>query len=240
MKQDNWLARTELLIGKERLEELKLSHVLIVGLGGVGAYAAEMLCRTGIGNLTIVDSDTIHSSNINRQLPALHSTIGQSKVALTEVRLKDINPQINIVALQEFLKDERTIELLDNNKFDFVVDAIDSISPKVFLIYHTLLRKIPIISSLGAGGKMDLSKIEITDISKTYRCALAKIVRKKLKTLGIVEGLPVVFSSEPVSKESIILVEDEQNKKSSTGTISYLPAVFGCYMAQYVIANICK
>jgi len=240
MIRDNWLDRTELLLGKERLEELKFSHVLIVGLGGVGAYAAEMLCRSGIGNLTIVDADTVHASNINRQLPALHSTIGQPKAALLEARLKDINPEANIIALQEFLKDERTIELLDNNRFDFVVDAIDSISPKVFLIYHSLMRKIPIISALGAGGKMDLSKIEITDISKTYQCALAKIVRKKLKDLGILNGLPVVFSSEPVSKESIILVEDEQNKKSSAGTISYLPAVFGCYLAQYVIMNIRK
>jgi len=240
MAHDNWLERTELLIGKKRLEELKSSHVLIVGLGGVGAYAAEMLCRSGIGKLTIVDADTVHSSNINRQLPALHSTIGQSKAALLETRLKDINPDVHIIALQEFLKDERTIELLDSNKFDFIVDAIDSISPKVFLIYHSLVRKIPIISALGAGGKMDLSKIEITDISKTYQCALAKTVRKKLKNLGIVEGLPVVFSSEPVSKESIILVENEQNKKSSAGTISYLPTVFGCYLAQYVIMNIRK
>jgi len=238
MIRDNWLDRTELLLGKERLEELKFSHVLIVGLGGVGAYAAEMLCRSGIGSLTIVDADTVHASNINRQLPALHSTIGQPKAALLEAHLKDINPEANIIALQEFLKDERTIELLDNNRFDFVVDAIDSISPKVFLIYHSLMRKIPIISALGAGGKMDLSKIEITDISKTYQCALAKTVRKKLKDLGILNGLPVVFSSEPVSKESIILVEDEQNKKSSAGTISYLPAVFGCYLAQYVIMNI--
>ena len=240
MIQNDWLERTERLLGKKRLEELKSSHVLIVGLGGVGGYAAEMLCRSGIGSLTIVDADTIHSSNLNRQLPALHSTIGQSKAALLEARLKDINPDAHIIALQEFLKDERTIELLDSNKFDFVVDAIDSISPKVFLIYHSLVRKIPIISALGAGGKMDLSKIEITDISKTYQCALAKIVRKKLKNLGIVKGLPVVFSSEPVNKESIILVEDEQNKKSSAGTISYLPAVFGCYLAQYVIMNIRK
>jgi len=240
MIQDNWQERTELLLGKERIKELKASHVLIVGLGGVGAYAAEMLCRAGIGSLTIIDADTVHPSNINRQLSALHSTIGQSKAALLEFRLKDINPEVNIVALHEFLKDERTVELLDSNKFDFVVDAIDSVSPKVFLIYHSLTRKIPIISALGAGGKMDLSKIEITDISKTYQCALAKIVRKRLKDLGIVKGLPVVFSSEPVSKESIILVEDEQNKKSSAGTISYLPAVFGCYLAQYVIMNIRK
>ena len=214
MTQNYWLERTELLLGKKRLEELKSSHVLITGLGGVGAYAAEMLCRSGVGNLTIVDADIVHPSNINRQLPALHSTIGQSKAALLKTRLEDINPEANIIALQEFLKDERTIELLNNSKFDFDVDAIDSVSPKVFLIYHSLMRKIPIISALGAGGKMDLSKIEITDISKTYQCALAKIVRKKLKDLGIIEGLPVVFSSEPVRKESIILVEDEQNKKS--------------------------
>jgi len=234
MSQYNWQERTELLIGKDSLEQLKSFHVLVVGLGGVGACAAEMLCRAGIGNLTIIDADTIQPSNINRQLPALHSTIGQPKAKLLEKRLKDINPEANIIALQEFLKDERTVALLEKNKYDFVVDAIDSISPKVFLIYHSLVRKIPIISALGAGGKMDLSKIKITDISKTYQCALAKIVRKRLKDLGITKGLPVVFSSEPVKKEAIILV-NEQNKKSSTGTISYLPAVFGCYLAQYVI-----
>lgn len=239
MSQDNWQERTELLIGKDRLRQLESSHVLVVGLGGVGAYVAEMLCRIGIGKLTIIDADIVQASNINRQLPALHSTIGQSKAALLKMRLKDINPEANIVALQEFLKDERIVELLESNSFDFVVDAIDSISPKVFLIYHSLTRKIPIISALGAGGKMDLSKIRITDISKTYQCALAKIVRKRLKDMGITQGLPVVFSSEPVKKEAIVLV-DEQNKKSSAGTISYLPAVFGCYLAQYVIMNIRK
>ncbi len=239
MSQDNWQERTELLIGKDRLRQLESSHVLVVGLGGVGAYVAEMLCRIGIGKLTIIDADIVQASNINRQLPALHSTIGQSKAALLKMRLKDINPEANIVALQEFLKDERIVELLESNSFDFVVDAIDSISPKVFLIYHSLTRKIPIISALGAGGKMDLSKIRITDISKTYQCALAKIVRKRLKDMGITQGLPVVFSSEPVKREAIVLV-DEQNKKSSAGTISYLPAVFGCYLAQYVIMNIRK
>jgi len=235
---DNWLERTELLLGMQRLKQQETSHILIVGLGGVGAYTAEMLCRAGIGNLTIIDADIICPSNINRQLPALHSTIGQSKVALLEARLKDINPKVNIVALQEFLKDERIIELLENNKYDFIVDAIDSISPKVFLIYHALTRKIPIISAMGAGGKMDISKIKITDISKTYQCALAKVVRKRLKSLGIFKGLPVVFSTEPVNKNAIILLESEQNKKSSAGTISYLPAVFGCYLAQYVITNL--
>ena len=234
---DNWLERTELLLGEQRVKQLGNSHILIVGLGGVGAYSAEMLCRAGIGNLTIIDADTVHPTNINRQLPALHSTIGQSKAALLETRLKDINPKVNIIALQEFLKDERTVELLDNNKYDFIVDAIDSVSPKVFLIYHALTRKIPIISAMGAGGKIDISKIQITDISKTYQCTLAKIVRKRLKSLGITQGVPVVFSSEPVNKNAVILVEDEQNKKSSVGTISYLPAVFGCYLAQYVITN---
>lgn len=238
MKSEIWLKRTELLIGEGRLSELNSAHVLVVGLGGVGSYAAEMLCRSGIGKLTIIDADTVHPTNINRQLPALHSTIGYSKATLMGERLKDINPSAEIIVLNEFLKDERTVELLDNNHFDFIVDAIDSISPKIFLIYHAMTRHIPIISALGAGGKTDLSKIEITDISKTYQCALAKVVRKRLKDLGITKGLPVVFSSEPVKKESIVLVENELNKKSSAGTISYYPPVFGCYMAQYVIENI--
>lgn len=234
----NWLERTELLLGQDRLEKLKKSNVLIVGLGGVGAYAAEMLCRAGIGNLTIIDADIVQPSNINRQLPALHSTIGRSKAELLYQRLKDINPDANIMVLEEFLKDERTVEILESNHFDFVVDAIDSISPKVFLIYHAMQRKIPVISAMGAGGKLDLSQICITDISKTYQCGLAKVVRKRLKSLGISKGLPVVFSPEIVKKEVIIKVENEPNKASSAGTISYLPAVFGCYMASYVIQNL--
>ncbi len=235
----DWQERTELLIGETDLKRLRTSHVLVVGLGGVGGYVAEMLCRAGIGNLTIVDADTVQPGNINRQLQALHSTMGQSKAILMQNRLKDINPGVNIVTLTEFLKEDRIVELLTLNKFDFIADAIDSVSPKISLIYNAINFHIPIISAMGAGGKIDISKIEIIDISKTYQCTLAKVVRKRLKDMGIKKGLPVVFSSETVRKESIVLV-DEENKKSSLGTISYLPAVFGCYMTQYIIEKLRK
>lgn len=237
---ENWLDRTELLLGSEGMLKLKNSNVLVVGLGGVGAYAAEMICRSGVGNMTIIDADIVHCSNINRQLQAMHSSVGKSKADLLAARLVDINPELNLNTMSEFIKDDKIVNLFEENQFDFVVDAIDSISPKVFLIYNSLDRKIPIISAMGAGGKMNINLIEITDISKTYQCALAKIVRKRLRDLGYNKGLPVVFSPEPVNKESIILVDNEPNKVSSVGTISYLPAVFGCYMASYVIKNLLK
>ncbi|GBU07710.1 tRNA threonylcarbamoyladenosine dehydratase [Bacteroidales bacterium] len=233
-----WLERTALLLGNNRLEVLKNARVLVVGLGGVGAYAAEMLCRSGIGDITIVDADVVQASNINRQLIASHSTIGKAKSELMSSRLKDINPQLILEAQQIFLKDESIHDILDAKEYDFVVDAIDSVSPKIQLIAGALDRNIPIISSLGAGGRVDLSQIMITDISKTYQCALARHVRKRLKALGYDKGLPVVFSPERVEKSAIILVDDELNKVSSAGTISYIPAVFGCYMASYVIGNI--
>ena len=233
----NWQERTALLLGKDELAKLRRSHVLVAGLGGVGATAAEMLCRAGVGRLTIVDADVVHPGNINRQLPALHSTVGKFKASVLKDRLLDINPEAEIIALIEFLKDERTEALLTENSFDFVVDAIDSVSPKVYLLYHCLQRKIPVVSAMGAGGKMNLAPIRIADISGTYQCALAKVVRKRLKDLGIYKGLPVVFSPEPVQKKVIIEV-DEPNKRSSAGTVSYIPAVFGCYLAEYVIKGL--
>ena len=232
-----WQERTALLLGQDRVEKLNRSHVLIVGLGGVGATAAEMLCRAGIGHLTIVDADVVHPTNINRQLPALHSTIGKSKALVSKDRLQDINPEAEIIALTEFLKNERTETLLTKTRFDFVVDAIDSISPKVYLLYHCCRKQIPVVSAMGAGGKVNLADIRQADISDTYQCALAKVVRKRLKELGIDKGIPVVFSPEPVRKNVIIEV-DEPNKRSSAGTVSYAPIVFGCYLSEYVIKGI--
>ena len=170
----NWNSRTELLLGKERLERFSEAHVLVVGLGGVGAYAAEQICRAGIGQMTIVDADTVNESNLNRQLPALHSTLGQPKAEVVAARLIDINPELKLTVVNEFLRDERTEEILDHAHYDFIVDAIDSLSPKVFLLYHALLRKIPIVSSMGAGAKIDPSQVRIADISKSSNCALAK------------------------------------------------------------------
>lgn len=235
----DWQSRTELLIGEEGLEKLSKSHVLQVGLGGVGAYSAEQLCRAGVGELTIVDADTVSVSNINRQLPALHSTVGKSKVQVMADRLLDINPDLKLHCIEEFIRDERTAEILNAAPFDCVLDAIDSLSPKVYLIFQALQRQIPVVSVMGAGGKMDPTKIQIADISKSYNCHLAKTVRKRLYRMGVRHGFDVVFSSEHVPEEAVIIEKDESiNKLSTVGTISYMPATFGCFAAAAVLRKL--
>lgn len=234
---DNWLERTELLLGSETVEQLRHKHVLVVGLGGVGAYAAEMIARAGVGRMTIVDADTVSVSNINRQLPALHSNLGKPKAEIMAARLRDINPDIGLTVINEFVKDERMEQLLDND-YDYVVDAIDTISPKLFLILHCLNRNLKIVSSMGAGGKTDPSKISIADISKTYNCKLAKSIRKRLHRKGINHGVSVVFSSELTDKDAVLEIDDEENKKSTVGTISYMPAIFGIFCASKVIRDL--
>lgn len=231
----NWNTRTELLLGADRMERLAHSHVLMVGLGGVGAYAAEQICRAGIGRMTIVDADVVNESNINRQLPALHSTLGMPKAEVVARRLLDINPELKLTVLNEFLRDERTEEILSEATYDFIVDAIDSLSPKVYLLFHAYNRKIPIVSSMGAGAKTDPSQVRIADISKTSSCALAKAVRKRLRGMGISKGIPAVFSTEMANPDAIIEIDNEQCKRSTAGTVSYMPAIFGCYLASYVI-----
>lgn len=225
-------------MGADRMEYLSHCHVLIVGLGGVGAYAAEQICRAGIGHMTIVDADTVNESNINRQLPALHSTLGMPKAEVVGQRLLDINPRLKLTVLNEFLRDERTEEVLSTQKYDFIVDAIDSLSPKVFLLYYAHRHEIPIVSSMGAGAKMDPAQVKIADISKSFNCALAKAVRKRLRAMGLNKGIPVVFSTEIANPDAIIEVTNEQCKRSTAGTVSYMPAIFGCYLASYVIRNI--
>lgn len=236
----NWNTRTELLLGADRMELLSHSHVLVVGLGGVGAYAAEQICRAGIGHMTIVDADTVNESNINRQLPALHSTLGMPKTEVVARRLLDINPRLKLTVVNEFLHDERTEELLSSGRYDFIADAIDSLSPKVSLLYQALDRGIPMVSSMGAGAKTDPSQVQIADISKTCSCALAKAVRKRLRGMGVQKGIPVVFSTEMANPDAIIEIDNELCKRSTTGTVSYMPAIFGCYLASYVIRNIKK
>lgn len=233
-----WQQRTELLLGKDKMQRLRNSHVLVVGLGGVGAYAAEMICRAGIGQMTIVDADTVQPSNINRQLPALHSTLGRAKAAVLAERFKEINPDLKLTVLAEYLKDERIPELLDSANFDFVVDAIDTVAPKCYLIYNVLQRRLPIVSSMGAGAKSDITQVRFADLWETYHCGLSKAVRKRLQKMGMKRKLPVVFSTEQASADAVILVDDEKNKKSTAGTVSYMPAVFGCYLAEYVIRKL--
>ncbi len=234
---DNWLERTELLLGAEKLEILRHSHVLVVGLGGVGAFAAEMIARAGVGRMTIVDADTVHATNINRQLVALHSTLGRPKAEVLADRLRDIAPDIQLTVIQEYIKNERTDALLDSVPFDYVVDAIDTLSPKVNLIKGALDRRLPLVSSMGAGAKTDPTLLEIKDISKSHHCPLAHMLRKRLHKLGIRSGFWAVFSPEPVREGSMILAE-ETNKKSNVGTISYMPAVFGCACASVVVRGL--
>lgn len=233
-----WNSRTELLLGGERLEHLAHSHVLVVGLGGVGAYAAEQICRAGVGKMTIIDADIVQESNINRQLPALHSTLGETKSGVVGKRLLDINPRLKLTVIHEFLRDERTHEVLSSSTFDFIVDAIDSLSPKVFLLAEAVSKEIPVVSSMGAGAKVDPSQVKLDDISNSYNCSLAKMVRKRLHKLGIRKGIPVVFSTEKTDMDAVVEVENEECKKTTVGTVSYMPAIFGCFLASYVIRNI--
>ena len=226
-----------MLLGDEKLATLKNSHVLVVGLGGVGAYAAEMICRSGIGSMTIVDGDTVHTSNRNRQLPALQSTEGRAKAEVMGQRLLDINSGLRLTIINEYIKDERMIEIIDKG-YDYVVDAIDTLSPKVFLIYHTVNRKMPLVSSMGAGGKFDPLSVKISDISDTNNCSLARILRKKLHKLGVRNGFTAVWSPEEIDKEKVVPTNGEQNKASVVGTISYMPAIFGIACASVVIRDL--
>lgn len=233
----NWLTRTELLLSDAELQKLRESNVLIVGLGGVGAYAAEMICRAGVGSMTIVDGDTVHVTNRNRQLPALKSTEGKPKAEIMGQRMMDINPALNLTVVNEYLRDERMVEILDSG-YDYVVDAIDTLSPKIFLIYHSIQRKYRLVSSMGAGGKFDPSKVMICDVSETSGCSLARMIRKRLHKLGIYEGFKAVYSSEEVDKKKIVMVKGERNKASVVGTISYMPAAFGIACASVVIRDL--
>jgi tRNA threonylcarbamoyladenosine dehydratase len=233
-----WNSRTALLVGEENLALLEKKHIMVVGVGGVGAYAAEMLCRAGIGTLTLVDADTIKESNLNRQLPATTSTLGNKKVEVLAQRLLDIHPQLTINTRDIYIDENSIPPLFAELQVDFVIDAIDTLSPKTALIGYCISHKIKIISSMGAGGRMDPTQIHYADISKTYHCTLAKHVRKRLKLIHITKGLPVVFSSEQVNRKSVIQIDDEKNKCSTLGTISYLPAIFGCYLAAYVIQKL--
>lgn len=233
----DWLSRTELLLGSDKLDKLKAANVLVVGLGGVGACAAEMICRAGVGKMTIVDGDTIHTTNRNRQLLALGSTEGRAKSLLMAERLLDINPELDLTVVNEYIRDDRMTEVLDSG-FSYAVDAIDTLSPKVFLIYHAVMKKIPIVSSMGSGGKFDVIRVTTCDISETTDCPLARILRKRLHRLGIREGVTAVYSPEIVDKSKVVPVTGEKNKASVVGTISYMPAAFGIACASVVIRDL--
>lgn len=237
MTQYDWQDRTRLLAGDDSIQKLKKASVLIAGLGGVGATAAEFICRAGVGNMTIADHDTVHITNRNRQLPALVSTEGRYKAEVVAERLKDINPELNLTVEKKYLKDEAIPEILCPG-FDYVVDAIDTLSPKVFFLFNCVKMGLKVISSLGSGAKYDPLQVRIADISETYNCPLGYYLRKRLHKLGVSTGITAVFSPELTSGEMIVKTEAEQNKKSTRGTISYMPAIFGCFCASVVIREI--
>lgn len=229
-----WQERTSMLVGEEMLEHFRNSTVAVIGVGGVGGYAAEMIVRAGIGHLIILDSDDVSVTNKNRQLLALDSTVGKPKCDVLASRLKDINPELDLIVIKEYLDTDTVEEQLGCHKIDFLVDAIDTLSPKLHLIKYCMDKGIPLVSSMGAGAKFDATSVRIADVSKSFNCPLAYIVRKRLRHMGIRKGFKVVFSEELPDKDSIVPCED-RNKKSQVGTISYLPAVFGCVCAQAAV-----
>lgn len=237
MTDTSWLERTELLIGNENIEKLSNTHVMVIGMGGVGSYAAEFLCRSGIGKMTIVDGDTIDNTNRNRQLPALATNLGADKVEVMAERLRHINPEMQLTVIKQFITPETADELMQI-KPDYLVDAIDTIKPKVTLIKTAVQYGIKIASSMGAGGKLDPTKIEISDISKSYNCPFAYMVRKKLHKEKIYKGFQVCFSTEKPIEDSLMMTENTPYKKSAYGTISYIPAAFGGGVASIVIRDI--
>ena len=233
-----WMSRTQLMLGDNLVEKLMSKNILVVGLGGVGGICAEMIVRAGIGKMTIVDNDTIDASNINRQIPALHSTVSQSKAQVLAARLVDINPLLELTILEVFVEKTSMQALIEKEPWDYVVDCIDTLSAKVDLIKGCMDRKLAIVSSMGAGGKVDPSQIRVTDLSKSYECNLARYVRKRLQALGIKKGLKVVFSPEKPDQSKIIESDKVYPKKSIIGTLSYMPAIFGCTVASVVIRDL--
>jgi tRNA A37 threonylcarbamoyladenosine dehydratase len=237
MSDLSWLSRSELLVGKSGIDKLQKAHVLVVGLGGVGSFAAEFICRSGVGEMTIVDGDVVDPSNRNRQLPALFTTHGVSKAEWMAERLLAINPDLKLHVIKEFLTPDACQELMKNS-YDYVMDCIDSITPKLTLIREAYLSGKRIVSSMGAGGKTDPTKIRVADLYDTYTCKLAFYIRKRVKKLGVAKGVRAVFSTEDMDKDSLIMTDGSNYKQSAYGTISYLPAAFGGVAASVVIRDL--
>ena len=231
------MERTSLLVGSKGLEKLNNAHVLIVGLGGVGSYASEAIARSGVGKMTIIDGDTVDPTNRNRQLQALTSTHGLNKAMLMGERIKLINPEVDLSVIESFKNPDDMKDFM-TQKFTYVIDAIDSISPKLYLLQTAYYNNQRIISSMGAGGKMDPTKIQVVDIAQTFNCPMAQYVRKRLRYMNIYKGINSVFSTELPAKHSIMKTDGSKFKKSAYGTISYLPAAFGLTCASVVIRDI--
>lgn len=225
----NEFSREVLLIGQEGLERLKNAHVAVFGVGGVGSYTAEALARAGVGTITLVDSDTVNITNINRQIIALHSTIGMAKVDAAKARILDINPECRVNALNCFYTGDET----DLINFDYIADAIDSVLSKLTLIQKAHQLGVPMISSMGTGNKLDPTKLVVTDLSKTSMCPLAKVMRTELRKRGIVHH-KVVYSTEPPITHKEESGEDESRRKT-IGSISFVPSAAGLIMAGEIV-----
>lgn len=232
-----WLSRSALLVGEKGIDSLQNSHVLVVGLGGVGSFAAEFICRAGVGEMTIVDGDVVDPSNRNRQLPALATNTGWQKADVMCARLLEINPHLKLHVVADFLTPEKCREIL-TFRYDYVMDCIDSITPKLMLLSTAYEKGQRIVSSMGAGGKLDPTKLRVCDLMETYQCQFAQYIRKRIKRLGVTDGIKAVFSIEEVRRDSLIMTDGSNFKRSAYGTISYLPAAFGGVCASVVIRDL--
>jgi tRNA A37 threonylcarbamoyladenosine dehydratase len=238
---EEFYSRTEILLGKETLAFLTNHHILIAGLGGVGSFVAEALGRIGIAHLTLLDHDIVASSNLNRQLVALHSTLGQPKAEVMAARLRDINPQISLTVLTEFLQKEQADEFVRTGNFDFVVDCIDTIACKAALVAACLQQDVPVASSLGAGNRLDVTQVKVTSLNQTKGCALARELRAMLRHLGMRTNYPVVYSQEiprPPLPHQPVTGDLPGRPRAVNGTISYLPALFGMMLAGVVVQQL--
>ncbi len=232
----NQFSRTELLLGKEGVEKLKRSHVAVFGIGGVGGHAAEALVRSGVGTLTLVDSDCVEITNLNRQIIALHSTLGMPKVDAAEKRFLDINPELKIIKKQLFFLSE-TEDEFDFSQYDYIIDAVDTVAAKLLLAEKANEFGVPIISAMGAGNKLDASAFKVADISKTAVCPLAKVMRRELRKRGI-NHLKCVYSEEaPLSPE---VSEEETSKRQVAGSTAFAPAVMGLIIAGETVSDLTK
>lgn len=237
MNDVSWLSRSALLVGDAGIQTLQNKHILVVGLGGVGSFAAEFMCRSGIGEMTVVDGDTVDPTNRNRQLPALATNHGVSKASIMSERLMAINPELKLHVVEDFLSPQKCKEILQT-KYDYVLDCIDSITPKLTLLVTAMQTGIPIVSSMGAGGKMDPTKLRVGRLTETYHCVFAYYIRKRLKKMADASSVKAVFSTELPNRDSLVMTDGSNFKRSAYGTISYLPAAFGGVCASVAIRDL--
>lgn len=233
--------RTQILIGPEGLSRLRKAHILVAGLGGVGGIAAEALVRAGVGQITLLDHDTVSLSNLNRQIIALHSTLQRQKAELVAERLHDINPEVVTTVLTDFLRPENAGTLVADTPYDYILDCIDSIACKAALVAAAQNARCPIVSSMGAGGRLDPTRVKIAKLNQTHSCALAREMRKSLKRLAANLNYPVVFSDEPAVVKGLPhepVSGPAGRPRAVNGTISYMPAIFGLTLAGHTIREL--